>query len=245
MQTMSLRTVHSNLAKDTSDSLSALRDAALNNENSPEETRPPCVFRSRNAVSQWLPHSFIVKACWRPDADDANFLDGTTCFALSSRPGQVFGGDEQLQSHAGHAHVDALAGNDVESVSINCHELGLQMALQVSKRTASAMMTQPEEDLPTKGGAVKHIRTDQDAAPQCGSSHHHNTMQPKQQCVLPAALQISQDDEKLLKSEGQDVSKFSASCIVEPWLSKHCSMFGVDFVRQAIHERIQGLRQQT
>lgn len=221
----------------------ALRDAALNSDNSPQEARPPCVFRSLNALSQWLPQEFVVTACWMPSADDAVSLDDEPPCEVESRSGCRVRHSRQLPPHGGHAEVDAPAEPDSESISIHGHEDVSRSALRAAKRAASDMMTSTDQPAPHMR-SVDSVTPHNECDPECGPSLAKRAAACKKLAALPAGLDISQDDEKLLKLSEAGVSKFSASCTVEPWLSKHCKLFGIEFVRRAVRERIESLRQQ-
>lgn len=241
MQTKRLRSIHHGLAKDTSDQLAALRDAALNSDNSPDETRPACVFRFRNAVSDWLPHDCIATSLWLPDQDDIAAVAGGT---------------------DGRAHpiVDASFNNVCCSHGPDSGRADVGLASGISDDPASAA---PQTDLQPSGCTQKHLidaplpheqehspgHIDQDgeqelavAIGQIRSDTVQTTMVSKPPAGLPPELQVSKDDESILKAAEKNVSKFSASCTLEPWLSKHCSMFGFDVVKEAVKQRIKALR---
>lgn len=245
MQTKRLHLIHDELAKDISDNFTALRDAALNSDNSPEEARPPCVFRSRNAVSRWLPPDCIVTSLWLAQRDAAPCLGDGAGGAESKIDCQL--DTTRRTPDVEHANVNVVSDMACETIADAAHEEQAHRDPHASKRLASEMLSHDDEAVPGQMGPSKQAKAQHEiiAAQQQMQPHSDKTAElPKQRAALPPELQVSVDDEKLLKASENRVSKFSASCTVEPWLSKHCSMFGFDFVRRAVKERIQSLQAQ-
>eukprot|EP00892_Ulva_mutabilis_P009901 jgi/Ulvmu1/7283/UM035_0071.1 len=243
-RTKRLRALYDELLNDAADNLSALRDAALNSDNSPEEVQPPCVFRSQHALSQWLPQEFIVKASWLPIAGATTSCGVALCPEGVSQDGWDPRHTTQFPTHAANAGSDAPSGCALGSISIQCHEESSRSALRASKMAAGEMVADSEHSLDQER-CYKTARPHEQGPPNGGSSPVHPAAVPKKPAALSARFEISEDDEKLLESSEQRVSKFSAHCTVEPWLSRHCSMFGIDYVKRAIHKRLERLRPQT
>lgn len=245
MQTKRLRLIHEELAKDVSDTFAALRDAAFNSDNSPEEARPPCVFRSCNAVSRWLPPDYIVTSLWLTEKDYVPCLGDGAGGAESKIDFQLDADPGRSSPETGHAIVHALPNVACDTICDGTHEEQAHVDPHASKRLVSEMLSHDDEAVPGPMGPSKQVKAHGEitASQQELQSQSEKTAElPKQRAALPPELQVSPDDEKLLKASENGVSKFSASCTVEPWLSKHCSMFGFDFVRRAVKERIQSLQ---
>lgn len=241
LQTKQLRQIHHELAKDISDRLAPLRDAALNSDNSPEESWAPCVFRSRHSVSNWLPEDYIVASIWPTNKDGEPRINDQ---AVPRAPVMVSGENDRVYG----CEITYLSS----MLSLE-RDLDKNSLLQQSRRnadalncTASGLDTCEGGLLSDQNGVWKLIK--EDHSPVASSLKKKTRTERtgtfyKSLGRLPAELQVSKDDEKLLRGAEKAVSKFSPSCTVEPWLSKHCSMFGFDFVRRAIQNRIQVLRQ--